>query len=69
MSHTVAMGPPWIDLSAGQDSNSGFDSMPASIESRQGWRWCALAVSTLARSAISLAGTPTVSEFVPGYEF
>ena len=60
-------GPALIDLLAGQ-VQVGFDTMPASIAYVRAGKLRALAVSTVTRSQ-TLPDLPTVSEFVPGYEF
>jgi tripartite-type tricarboxylate transporter receptor subunit TctC len=57
---------PLTDLIGGQVQIM-FDVLPSSIEYIRGGRLRALAVTTTARSE-ALPETPSVSEFVPGYE-
>jgi tripartite-type tricarboxylate transporter receptor subunit TctC len=59
-------GPAITDLLGGQ-IQATFTDMPASIEYIRAGRLRALAVGTAARSA-TLPDTPTVGEFVPGFE-
>jgi tripartite-type tricarboxylate transporter receptor subunit TctC len=60
-------GPALTDLIAGQVQLM-FNSMPESIEYIRAGRLRALAVTTGTRSEV-LPDTPTVAEWVPGYEF
>jgi tripartite-type tricarboxylate transporter receptor subunit TctC len=59
-------GPAMVDLIGGQ-VQVGFATMIASIAQIRAGRLRPLAVTTLQRSDV-LPDTPTVSEFVPGYE-
>jgi tripartite-type tricarboxylate transporter receptor subunit TctC len=59
-------GPAMIDLMGGQ-VQVGFATMTASIGHIRAGKLRALAVTTTKRSD-ALPGTPSVSEFVPGYE-
>jgi tripartite-type tricarboxylate transporter receptor subunit TctC len=58
--------PALTDLVGGQVQVM-FDTMPSSIELIRAGKLRALAVTTAARSE-ALPGTPSISEFVPGYE-
>ena len=59
-------GPALVDLLAGQ-VQVGFPSMPSSIEYVRAGKLRALAVTSATRSG-ALPDTPTVGEFLPGYE-
>ena len=59
-------GPALTDLLGGQ-VQVFFDTLPSSIEHIRAGRLRALAVTTATRSAV-LPNTPTISEFVPGYQ-
>jgi tripartite-type tricarboxylate transporter receptor subunit TctC len=59
-------GPALTDLIGGQ-VQTYFDSIPASIEHIRAGRLRALAVTTATRSE-ALPDTPTLGDFVPGYE-
>jgi tripartite-type tricarboxylate transporter receptor subunit TctC len=66
MVHVPYRGTPLSDLIAGQ-VQVYFGPIPASIEFIRAGKLRALAVTTAARSE-SLPDTPTVGDFVPGYE-
>jgi tripartite-type tricarboxylate transporter receptor subunit TctC len=59
-------GPALTDLLGGQ-VQVFFDTLPSSIEHIRAGRLRALAVTTATRSAV-LPDTPTIGEFVPGYQ-
>jgi tripartite-type tricarboxylate transporter receptor subunit TctC len=59
-------GPALTDLLGGQ-VQVFFDTLPSSIEHIRAGRLRALAVTTATRSAV-LPNTPTIGEFVPGYQ-